>query len=202
RTVVEVLPQGQAQFSSSTDWQRSYASQIFQMTAVNVHWTHHHLLDGFANKIASAGQILYEQRETSTGGDGAPDSGERLMDYSYSPPSPPKEIMESGSTPGRPIDHPNFTAGALSELSTRISTRNDGRLVLAHESAKLPNTVTFNDESQFERVLARAARDGNLPAILEVHTANEPFWSDSGGSAAGGNGSWHVLAVTAYDAKN
>jgi hypothetical protein len=73
--------------------------------------------------------------------------------------------------------------------------------VLAHERIKLPNTVTFHDENQFESILARMEKEGRLPAILEVNTSNEPFWSDSGGSAAGGSGSWHALTITDYDAQ-
>src|SRR5262249_1769587 len=119
----------------------------------------------------------------------------------YPPPNPPKEIVEPGSSPGRPIDHPSLTAGAMGEISTRISNRKDACIVLAHERVKLPNTLTFNDKSQLDSILARMAKDGGLPAILEINSACEPFWTDCGGSAAGGSANWHVLAITAYDAQ-
>src|SRR5262249_14191666 len=199
RTVVRVLSEGQTSFTSDGDRQRSLASELFQVTAVNVHWAHHDLTDNQGHVIGHAGQVRYEQHTPGTHADGSPDSGERLMDYSHTPPGPPSEIQQPGSDPPQSIDQPMLTAGNVSDISNRITGRSEQDIALANAASHLDHTVTFHNEAEMESTLARLRSEGRLPMVMEVNAANEPFWSDSGGGTAGGAGSWHVVTITDYD---
>ncbi|HEY9867574.1 MAG TPA: hypothetical protein V6D08_00080, partial [Candidatus Obscuribacterales bacterium] len=60
--------------------------------------------------------------------------------------------------------------------------------------------TVINSEAQFEQKLIEAAEKGQLPVMVTVDTSCEPFWTDSGGGAAGGSGAAHVVTITGYEA--
>src|SRR5262249_4932317 len=123
-----------------------------------------------------------------------PDNGERILDYSQ---NPPREFTNSD---GLPLRQPWIDANAMHEISTQITGRNEAPFLISRADSESVNASTHQVDSQqgLERTLAQMQRDGLFPAVLFVHTRNEPFWTDSGSGAAGGSGGWHVLAVTDY----
>lgn len=199
RTVVQVLPESQASFHPDGDRQRSYGSQLFQLTAVNLHWAHHDLQDEKGQVIARAGRIRYEQHAPSTSPDGEPDSGERLMDYTHSPVRPPREIKEPGPNSSRPIAHPRLSAGDLTEISNRISGRNDQEIVLVNAAADQQHVIRFATEEELETVLADMKSQERFPMIMEVNAGSQPFFGILGGAAAGGAEGAHFITLSGYD---
>lgn len=158
------------------DGQRSHASQIFQVTAVNIAY-----VENEPNKH-------YEQREpdpTAT----PPDNGERIIDHTKNPPE------ES------PTHAPNLNDKDIHDVGKAIAGDDSG-WYLRHESdkSKGDGVVAVKDEADLERQIADAKKNGNLPLVVKMHAGNEPFLTDSGYGAAGGSGGWHVVTITDYQA--
>lgn len=65
-----------------------------------------------------------------------------------------------------------------------------------------PGVCLVNSQSDLESHLKHANDAHGFPVILAVHTANQPFWCDSGSGSAGGaggnSGGWHVVTITDY----
>ncbi|HEY9870816.1 MAG TPA: LysM domain-containing protein [Candidatus Obscuribacterales bacterium] len=164
------------------DGSRNQASQIFQVTAVNVFWQRH-------------GNFRYEQRQMAPGQQ-PPDSGERMMDYSQ---NPPREVTLPN---GQPLRHPWISTDAMHEINTQITGRNEAPFIVAHnaECNAVARPRRIISEKELASTLAQMQRDGQFPAIVYVHGRQEPFWTDSGRGAAGGSGGWHVVTVTDYSA--
>jgi len=94
---------------------RSYASQIFEVTAVNIHYAKENA------KTDPPGKIRYEQHKP--GPDIGPDSdnGERLYDYSMNDPKthkPPAEVPIGG----KPDRSPGLSPGDIAKVCQEISS--------------------------------------------------------------------------------
>ncbi len=72
-------------------------------------------------------------------------------------------------------------------------------LSLRTKSSGGPNTVQVSSEKDLRDALINIKQAGHLPAIIRVHTGNEPFLSDQGGTLSRSKGVWHVVSVTAFD---
>src|SRR5205823_4641265 len=62
------------------------------------------------------------------------------------------------------------------------------------ELGALRNTVRFHSTAQLQQTLHKLKADGSLPALIRVHTANEPFYK--------ADGDWHLINVMDFDAAN
>lgn len=208
-TVVEV-PQSsisaadsEAQRHPAVDGERSHASQIFQVTAVNTYWTEHDYTytdASGASHTVPAGQLKYEQVQPNPADPN--DSGERLIDYSVKPPA---VVMDYSSHPAVPLCGPQTDLvddGAVKWMADKISGNNDALYAFhdGYENADGKGAVLFSSEKEMKEVIADAEKNGQLPMVFAVHTAKEPFWTDSGAGSAGGSGGWHVVTITDYDA--
>src|SRR5262249_8778136 len=74
-------PHGESRVNPPADGARSYSGQIFQVTAVNMHYQKVHSIGG--------GDVRYEQHEPNPS---KKDNGERLIDYSD--PRHPKVLRD------------------------------------------------------------------------------------------------------------
>ncbi len=206
-TVVNVDPKDipardqEAQNNPPNDGDRSHASQIFQVTAVNSYYQTH----GFDYKDANGvdhhvppGKLKYEQNEVKPGTN-PPETGERLVDTSTTPPT---TIMSDWKN-NTPMRGPELKDGAIAETSDKISGKND-TVYLGHDKAvdgDKSKITTFENEEQMKEALAKAKAEHKMPVIMRVHTGEEPFLHDSGDGKAGGSGGWHVVTITDYDEK-
>lgn len=193
-TVVEVpagslKPDSEGVKDPVPDGQRNYASQIFQVTAVNIHYARQG--DG----------IKYEQRTPDPAV--SKDTGERLVDYSENPP----EVLDKNSFVykaffgGDPKRSPGLSNDEIIEVSNQISGKNEKDVMLEKDTWG-PNgdkTTKVDSEKELTTKLAELKRDGKLPIIVYVDAANEPFLTDSGAGTAGGSGAAHVVTITDYD---
>ncbi len=59
--------------------------------------------------------------------------------------------------------------------------------------------VGSEQELRQQLLKMKTANPSQLPAVILVHTKNEPFFSDSGGGKAGGSGGYHFVTVTDYN---
>ncbi len=171
------------------DGARGYASQIFQVAAVNVFWQRQ-VRDPQGN-VVPKGSIRYEQSPTRV----LTDTGERLVSYANGKPEDVKDRK------GNVIRQPQMRTNDVVETSNQITGRNETDVLI--ENTNKPDngwrTLDAGTEAELKAMLIDLKTQGRLPAIIAVHTGNEPFKSDSRATTSS-SGVWHVLSVTDIDA--
>ncbi len=165
-----------------TDGQRSHASRIFQVTAVNV---------GIDNKNANSrhpSQIRYEQHASENG-----DTGERLMDYSKNPPEALKN--EDGKTSAEP----KVSLDDLRGISNSITGKNERDVVLINTEHN-PEGTTFRNDRELHELLAKLKKENKLPAVIWVDPRHEPFHTECEQGASNKKDKMaHVITISDYD---
>lgn len=193
-TVVTVPPgslkqDSEAQGNPPAYGDRSYASQVFQVTAVNLHHaTTPYTYTDSAGTVHNvpAGGMRYEQIPNPV----PPDTGERLYDTTTNPATLVKRS-------------PDLTDDGIVRVNNLITGDTGTGAMIDHAKwvyGDKNGVTTVNNEQEFNEQLAKAQAEGRMPIIIHVHTGNEPFLHDSGGGAAGGSGGDHVVTVTGYEA--
>jgi len=186
-TVVKVSPESlqpdrEAQRNPPAYGERSFASQLFQVTAINIHWAKYNAL------WTPPSQLRYEQRTPDPTAN-PPDTGERLVDYSKDPPK-------------LNANEPHLYDSAIVKLSCAITGESEhDDIFLVHQEKELGSRsglTLIASEADLEKRLGKVATDGNLPIIVSVNTRFEPFRSDSAKGRPGGTGGAHVVTITQY----
>jgi len=192
-TVIKISAQSlkadnEASDNPPRDGARGYASQIFQVAAVNVFWQRQ-LRDPQGNVIPK-GAIHYEQSPTRM----LTDTGERLVSYANGKAEDVKDRK------GNLIKQPQMRTNDVVETSNQITGRNETDVVI--ENTNKPDngwrTLDVGSEAELKNMLIDLKNKGRLPVIITVHTGNEPFKSDSRATTSSA-GVWHVLSVTDID---
>ncbi|MBP9094371.1 LysM peptidoglycan-binding domain-containing protein [bacterium] len=168
--------------STTNDGERSHASEIFQVTGVNLH------IDQENRKTNPRGQLRYEQHTIQPGSAG---TGERIIDYSSKPP----RVVENDPQ----INRENL--GNLRDVYSAITGKKEEGIAIAHDSEtvdKSDGVTRITSEQHLNDALAQAKKDGKMPLIVAVDATVEPFWTDSGSGTAGGSGGGHVVTITDY----
>ncbi|HEY9868001.1 MAG TPA: hypothetical protein V6D08_02235, partial [Candidatus Obscuribacterales bacterium] len=167
--------------------ERGQASEIFQVTAVNIQYQR---LDP---------NLRYAQTE----------SGEQVYSVRGGYPTTVwtrAEAAIDGHSVGVmdvPRTEPDFVGDDIVEVAGQIrGNRHEATVLESAEAARITGdsqTSVIDDERELRQTLSTLRREGRLPASVAVHTGNEPFFTDSGGGDAGGSGAWHVVTITDYD---
>jgi len=174
-------PDREAMYNPPDSQDRSYASQLFQVAAVNVEWEKSNQRKGT--------QVRYEQHEPTS----PDDSGGRLVDYSKRPP----QIMKNED--GSPDEGPGINNQEIVDVYNEVAGTNDQGFVLQRPYWANDNVTNVESPDALGKKLEEMKKNGELPAIVLLHSGKEPFYTDSGAGAAGGSGGWHVVTVTDYD---
>lgn len=182
-----LTPHDSAKLPQPLDGQRSLASQLFEVTAVNIAYA------------KSNPNIHYVQTEPVAGST-PPDTGERLMDYSE---SPPKEwaigsVSRFFGTAEAPYRQPGLTADKIVQASDAIIGPQKEKWCVVHQNRPGEKTANVTSEQELKFLLQGAKAKGTFPITIVVHTMNEPFYTDSGAGQAGGSGGWHVVNIMDY----
>lgn len=175
----QLAPTDEAKTTPVADGKRSYASQLFQVSAVNMHWT----MAG--DYFGTAGQFKYEQLDINSD----TDTGERLWDVSQ---NPPKEMAQA----------PSLTGDNIVDICNAITGKKDC-IYLAYDdgSENKAKVSLFKTEEELKAAIQKARGEGKLPAIIIVSTDQNPFWNDMDGGAYDSDGNpWHVVTVRDFDA--
>jgi len=123
---------------------RSHASQIFAVTAINIHYAKENA------RTDPPGQIKYEQREPGPDSGPNPDNGERLYNYAEKDPKtgrPPKEITEkikdeNGKLVDAPVRAPKLSREEIADIAKEINPQpRDGK----HDG---PVRIDFDPEAK------------------------------------------------------
>lgn len=183
-----LTPDDEAGSNPPGDGKRGLASQIFQVTAANVHWQRMHVTpDGV---LSRRGAITYEQipsKRSSFSGD----TGERVLDYSVNPPRETTKYKQG----------PSLSVSDLIGISNQITGKAESGFVIENKVFGGNGTVHVTSPRELEQAINDARQNGKLPAFIRVHTGNEPFLSDSGGAFTRQRGVWHVVSITNFDAR-
>lgn len=175
----EQTPDLEARFDPTPDGLRDYASQIFQRTAINVHWNRKDTLPG--GKMVGKGNIQYRQ-----GKPGEP--AEYLLNTSVTP----SEIHKFRSLDS---SHPWLDLDGLTDINAQITGKpsvNFGiqRWIYPSDSNGVAKVVTFGG---FKEKLDEYKRQNSFPVIVAVDGGKKPFGSGDGGFGP------HVVTLTDYD---
>ncbi|MBX9723709.1 MAG: hypothetical protein K2X81_20050, partial [Candidatus Obscuribacterales bacterium] len=195
-----VAADAEAKNNPPVDGDRSQASQIFQVTAVNLYYQKQPFTYTDATgsaKVVPAGQLEYAQVPAQPGTLPPVQGGERLIDHSTTPPT----VLMKDWTKGVPMDSPEIADRAMVDVPNIITGANDA-VMIEHDTATSGDATgvkTFKSEDEMKTFIKDAKEHGKLPIIMGVHTGQEPFLHDSGGGSAGGSGGWHVVTITDYD---
>jgi hypothetical protein len=170
----DLAPHDEAKTNPPPDGGRGLAGQLFEVTAVNIHY----------QKVSP--HLAYRQRERDPS-KVPPDTGESLVDYSKKPPE------ETGKAPG-------LSTNSIVDIGNEITGRNETGWLLESGAFEYAGSKTgaVRSPQDLNDKLASAKAHGQLPLVVMVHTAHEPFNTDSGGGSAGGSGGWHVVNITDY----
>lgn len=140
---------------------RSFASQIFQIGAVNVHYAE----AGKQTYVQEVDKKTHKHEEVLVGDIG----------LSYKP---------------------NLTNDELINVYNKIAHTHDEKFILTQ--AKTPSSehcLKFKSQEELGNYLFKHQKE--MPLVLVVQTANEPFWSD--GEAGSDTGGPHVVTIKSYD---
>lgn len=192
-------PDKDASRNPPRDGDRSHASQVFQVTAVNM---------AYQMKKADGhweGKYVYEQYKPgekdgagNTVGRPPADGGQRLIDYSKTPPEEKKDFNTN-----KPIRRPDISDDDIIKVICAITDESKfDPILIDHKVNAQDNQLTRKVDSEHElnATLLEAVRNGKLPIIVSVNSHIEPFWSDSDGQLAAGSSGAHVVTITRYDA--
>ena len=178
-------PDQEAQHNPPLEGKRSHASQIFQVTAINIYQSE-----------VSGDQIRYEQRSW---GPKPGDSGERLVDVS----SEPHKELQSWNEQKKawePIQTPRVPLEAIPLISEQITGKFEKEmLIVPEQNGDNQNWTKVNSAQELEAKLRELKQGGKLPVVLPVWANNEPFLSDSGGGDPRGQEGQHVITITDYE---
>ena len=174
------------------DGRRSYASQIFQVAAVNSFFAtnacDYRDAAGRTHQ-AEPGQLRFEQRDPIPG-EKPRGTGERLMDYSR---TPPQEVHQRSAGKEASVLSPY----QIMEVDRQL-LGGDGKDLVLMRAFDPKNSNQVRDEQALGKELERLKAEGKLPVIVAVHTDNYPF-HPAGADEAGGVGGGHQATVTDYD---
>jgi len=168
---------------------RSYASQVAQVTLANIALERDNVANG------TPGKWLYVQMEESPAGKQPANHGGRVADFSD--PNHPKYRMD-----GEDIDTaPGVPDRQLLAVSNDVTGASEGPILIENSNATAPGKdfVAAASKKDLASTLEDAKNYGKLPLLMHVHTAKEPFWTDSNAGAAGGSGGHHLISITDYD---
>ncbi|HEY9869116.1 MAG TPA: hypothetical protein V6D08_08110 [Candidatus Obscuribacterales bacterium] len=174
-------PDEESKHHPVSDGKRSLASQIFQITAANVHWFRAER-DFYDNPVPR-GTIGFAQfpkmrgNRFNTNGQYF-DTGERLIDVNVSPP------VARMSDPGIRVRY-------LFGINEQITGVGETGFIVENAMLAARDTVHVSSPEELKEAIVAIKSAGGLPAILRVHAANPPF------NKAGGN--WHMVNVTDID---
>lgn len=186
-----IRPDHQAVHIPPPEGERSHASQIFQVTALNMYYQTepYTYTDGRGRQhVVPPGGMSYEQHRQRPGDPN--DAGERLIDTTR---RPPRTISRS----------PDITDDGIVRVNNRLTGEAGTDTVISHAGncyGDSTRVATVQNEEQLNDRIAQAARDGKLPIIVRVETSNQPWLRDSGNGSAGGSGGAHVISITGYEA--
>lgn len=165
-----LIPDLEASNNPPNDGERSYATQLFNVTAVNIIHARDRTSKVFVNDPDGGNDVLYSRKNHKSLGSKPDLSDDQIV---------------------RAYDLINRTSRATEPTVLIDAAKNvdgDGKYCTVIES-----------QSDLLAKLKEAKENRQLPVILGVSANVEPFWTDSGHGSVGGSNGMHVVSVTDID---
>jgi hypothetical protein len=180
-------PDSEAKSGDSLNGERAYATQLFNLAAVNVWYS-----------AVKPGTHYEQQLKVDHGKEAVQ---ERIIDYSS---GKPQAVLDPVTK--QPLESPYLSADQIAFISDKIVGKHEPYAVLSFGSKSLylpgekkqsTRAIDVQDESDLQRILARLKHQHQLPAIAAVDTNVDPLNADSGCGLFGPGGG-HVVNVTDF----
>ncbi len=149
---------------------RSYASQLFQIAAIN-------------SFMQSRGDKVYTQLPSLMGKGAMMSTREAMID-------------KNGIT----SKFPGMLEPEIGKAYEQITGAKRETLILGNTVARpdhAADLVGFDNQDALVLKLEELRKSGNLPIIAMVHTSHEPFMTDAGSGVQ--KNSWHAVALSGFD---
>ena len=181
-------PDQEAKESRPAKNARDYATQLFNLTAINTWYS------------AVKPGARYEQRTHGIGRDESVE--ERVTDYSSGKP-----VRMVDPISKQPLDNPYFAADQIAFISDAVIGKHEPYAVLSFGSKSLylpgekkqsVHAVDILDEGHLKSVLEKLKAAHQLPAIAAVDCGVDPLNADLGASVRGAEFGGHVVNVSDY----
>lgn len=185
-TLKDRMPDREANIINPGSGLRSYASQLFQLVAINAYWQQQNV-DPRGTKVRP-GQIIYVQKEEEC--DSPTDTGERLIiDWGQ---GLTETVVENN---GEAICHPLLDLGKIKQINKILTGDDQTDFFIANRKFTHTAHVTrVNSEASLRTTICSLAQRNRLPAMIAVHTSSRLF----NGSSSSQRDNWHVVNVIAY----
>lgn len=159
---------------------RNYASQLFQLGAVNVYWANQDTMpDG---KFAGKGNIRYAQDKSTSGS-----TGEYIMNTAVYPPQ--RFTLKRGDA-----DAPQLDVDELIDINEHLTGKKEDDLIIERNSySKRKGVVSVDSPADLRSKLTRLKNESKFPCLLVVDASMPPFGSQVNGFAR------HAVTITDYD---
>lgn len=176
-------PDDESKNNPALSGERNYASHIFAITALNVHYAR--LEVDPTGKPAEKGAFRFAQMPKYRGNkykEGEPffDRGERLLDMRTTPPS----II---------YDAPLIDISHLAEMYQQITGTNDNNFVVENKAHCTAPSICVDSTQSLQDLLTRTKENREFPLLLRVHTGNDDFID------ADKTGIWHVVNILDFN---
>lgn len=166
---------------------RSYASQLFQLTAANIYWQRQQRDPRGIE--CQRGSIHYIQKQISLVIPN--DTGERLQ-INWEDGTIETVVEDSG----RPVSHPCVSLAEVQKIGSMVAHQpNDTFVIAAKKFDPRQKYIPVKSVDDLRSQLIRCQRSFKMPLIAAVDLKSEMFKDDA-------NNGWHAVCITAYDAQN
>lgn len=167
------------------DGTRNYASQLFQLAAVNVYWSNQDIMpDG---RFAGKGNIRYCQGSRTGGG-----TGEYIENVGTNPPT--RYTLKHGDADG-----PQLDVDELVFINTQLTGQQEDDFIIERNGfSKKKGVLSVESSADLRATLTRLKNENKFPCLLVVDAAMPPFGSVDRQNSSFGR---HAVTVTDYDAR-
>lgn len=177
-------PDEESKVNPPAEGQRGYASHIFAMTALNIHWNRVKV-DPRGNEV-ELGSFRFAQMPKHRGdrykmGEPYFDRGERLIDMRTTPPT----IIADG---------PLIDISFLPDMHKQITGSDESGFVAENKNGCAEPSICVDSSESLQSVLAATKERGAFPLLLRIHTGNDEFID------ADNTGDWHVVSILDFNA--
>lgn len=183
-TLNSIKPDAEAGAANVPDGSRNYASQLFQLTAINIYWNRCEYLPDLT--YAGRGKIRYCKSD---------EKGEDyLLDCSK---QPPKVFQFSIDINTGSDNSPRIGQPEISEIHEQIigSKAKDLGIERGLYTRDRDGTQVVGTIEDFKSTLSRIKSENGFPVLLTVNASAKPFTNEDKGEKV----SPHLVTITDYD---
>lgn len=172
----------EASANPTRDGKRSFASQLYTITANNAYWLRQEV--DHAGRAIPRGSFRFAQSPEKRGARIGPDSN-IIFDFG-------ERLVNMASTPITSVaDRPYVGWDGVEDLYAQMTHVKEEGFVLDNKLQKIPNTRQFSSVAELEAAVDDIETKGLFPAIIRINISNPPYNNPAA--------TWHALNITAVD---